>query len=189
MMVSRSAYLPVKWVCCFLPNSQRIIIMKHLPCGLHKYTGCWSQFWGTKMGLSHSSPQGSTVLWGTMVPNCLWWHSIDTNLLHMTCSPDQRRKNLSGNVHKQASLFCFSGSQTLIYPGRKINSEEGTNSALKEPSSAWAQKSSFQGRSVQTSQPQSCLCRLLGGLLGPGSSEASQMRSGFQGVPLCSWAF
>lgn len=53
----------------------------------------------------------------------------------------------------------------------------------KNPSSVWVQISSFQEKSIQISQPRSCLSRLLGSLLGvfSGSSEASWGEVGLPG--------
>lgn len=72
----------------------------------------------------------------------------------------------------------------MIYPCRKINSAEGANIALKEPSSVWIQTSSFQENVSRPPSP---------GLACPGSGEVCwgqgllrhlEMWSGFQGEPL-----
>lgn len=147
---------------------------------MHKCAEYWSQFWGAKTRLSYSSPQVSTEEWWSQIVSG-GWQSIDTNSLHVTCSPDWRKKTLSSNVHKWPLPSAFLGGRPWFTLEENVSSAEGANIALKEPSSVQVQTSSFQGKAFPDLPALDFLVQAAGGLLELRSSEASWQDIGLPG--------
>lgn len=198
MMVSRSTYLPVKWVCCLLSNSQRSIIMKHLLWGkvFKNAEGCTNvqdvdlSSEAQRQGYVFFSPQGSTVLWGMMVPVSGDNPLTQTHSTWLVPLTKEERNWVTMFINRPLSSAFLGARPWFILKEKQIVQKVQTL-PWKNPVQCGFRHLPSRKRVSRSPSP---------GLACPGSWEVCwgssqgllrllEMRSGFQGEPLCSWAF